>query len=269
MRDLRRVRAGLAILALAAPASAGCDIKVEGNGFSIAPVSGRASDEWQRTYTLAPGASVEVVNVNGRIRVTRGTGSQVEIRAERIAKAATDEAAKELLGQVRLEETTGEKGVKIETKTPRWRGRGGVEVRYDVTVPDGMTVTVRTTNGGIDLDRVVGDVTAATVNGGVEGAGLAGRVEASTTNGGIELEVTAVRDGGIRANTVNGGVSVVIPRDAQAEVVASVVNGGISLDNLALAEAVRNRRRLEGKLNGGGPRIALEAVNGGVRLAGQ
>lgn len=268
MRHLRRVRAGLPILALAALASAGCDIKVEGNGFSIAPVSGRASDEWQRTYTLAPGASVEIVNVNGRIRVTRGTGSQVEIRAERIAKASTDQAAKELLAQVRLEETVGDGGVKIETKAPRWRGRGGVEVRYDVTVPDGMSVAVRTTNGAIDLDRVVGDVTAATVNGGVDGAGLAGRVDASTTNGGIDLQVTAVRDG-VRAKTVNGGVSVVIPRDTRAQVVASVVNGGISLDNLALEESVRNRRRLEGKLNGGGPRIELDAVNGGVRLAGQ
>jgi hypothetical protein len=270
MVHVRRLRIPFAILALAGLVSAGCEISVGENGFSLGAVSGRASDEWQREYTLKPGASVEVVNVNGRIQVTRGTGPAVRIHAERTARALTDESAKELLDQVRIEETTTDAGVKIETKAPRLRGRGGVEVRYTVTVPDGTPVTVRTTNGGIDLDGVTGGVLARTVNGGVSGSGLAGRVEASTTNGGIDLAVDALADGGITAETVNGGVSVSIPRAAGAEVAASVVNGGISLSGLSLDEgATKNRRRLEGKLNGGGPRIKIGAVNGGVQLAGQ
>jgi len=268
MEYLRRVRAVLAILALSALAFAGCDIRVEGNGFSIGPLSGRATDEWQRTYTVPPGGSVEIVNVNGRIRVMRGTGSDVVVRAERVARASTDESARELLDQVRLEESSGDGGVKIETRVPRVRGRGGVEVHYDVAVPDGLSVTVRTTNGGIALDRVDGRVIAATVNGGIDGTGLAGHIDASTTNGAIDLEVADVRDG-VRAKTVNGGVSVLIPKSTRADLVASVVNGGISVDSVALDEAVRNRRRLEGRLNGGGPSIELGTVNGGIRLAGQ
>ncbi len=51
---------------------------------------------------------------------------------------------------------------------------------------------------------------------------------------------------------------------------ASVVNGGLSVGDLPVETiGEQSRRRLEGKLNGGGPRIVIGAVNGGVRLAGK
>jgi len=78
-----------------------------------------------------------------------------------------------------------------------------------------------------------------------------------------------VADGGVKAETVNGGVVVSVPRDAKADVRASVVNGGLSVGDLPVETiGAQSRRRLEGKLNGGGPRIVIGAVNGGVRLAG-
>jgi hypothetical protein len=45
------------------------------------------------------------------------------------------------------------------------------------------------------------------------------------------------------------------------------VNGGVSSSELAL-ETVgeQSRRRLDAKLNGGGAKISLETVNGGVRI---
>jgi hypothetical protein len=78
-----------------------------------------------------------------------------------------------------------------------------------------------------------------------------------------------VAEGGIKAETVNGGVVVMVPKTAKADLHASVVNGGLSVGDLPV-EVVgqQTRRRLEGKLNGGGPRIEIGAVNGGVRLAG-
>jgi DUF4097 and DUF4098 domain-containing protein YvlB len=137
-------------------------------------------------------------------------------------------------------------------------------------VPAGLRVFAQTTNGGIKLVGLANSVVATTVNGGVNGNGLTGSVEATTTNGGIDLSLGAVAEGGVKAETVNGGVVVSVPRDARADVKASVVNGGLSVGDLPI-ETVgqQNRRRLEGKLNGGGPRIEIGAVNGGVRLAGQ
>ena len=108
------------------------------------------------------------------------------------------------------------------------------------------------------------------VNGGVNGDGLTGAVDATTTNGGIDLSLGAVAQGGVKAETVNGGVVVSVPRDAKADVRATVVNGGLSVGDLPVQTiGEQSRRRLEGKLNGGGPRIVIGAVNGGVRLAGK
>ena len=250
-------------------AAAACDVSVGNGDFSIGVASGRAADEWQRTYQVSAGARFEVVNTNGLIQVEGGSGPEVSVRAERVAKASTDESAKELLGKVEIVETRSDGGVRLETKYPRNSGRGGVEVKYYVKVPAGIKVHAQTTNGGIKLVTLPNAVVAATTNGGVTGTGLSGGVEATTTNGGIDLKFGAVAEGGIKAETVNGGVVVMVPKDAKADVSARVVNGGLSVGDLPVQTiGEQSRRRLEGKLNGGGPRIEIGAVNGGVRLAG-
>jgi hypothetical protein len=266
----RRPAAILALLLAAAAGSAACDVNVGAGDFSFGVVSGRAADEVSRKYQVPAGGRFEVVNVNGMIQVEQATGAEVEVRAERIAKAATDEAAKELLGKVEIAETRSGDQVKIETKAPKNFGRGGVEVKYYVKVPAGLKVAAQTTNGGVRLVGISNEVVAATTNGGVSGENLTGSVNVSTTNGGIDLSVGAIGAEGVKAETVNGGVEVTVPRNAKADISARVVNGGLSVGDLPV-ETVgeQSRRRLEGKLNGGGPRIEIGAVNGGVRLSGQ
>ena len=263
--------AALAGVLVASAATAACDVNIGGGDFNIGIGSGRATDVVTKSYTVPPHAKFEVVNTNGLVQVEQGTGPAVEVRAERTAKAASDEAAKEMLGKVEIVETKGPDGsMKLETKAPKSWGRGGVEIKYYVKVPEGILVSANTTNGGIRLLNLSNAVVASTVNGGVNGDGLAGSVEASSTNGGIDLSVVKVVEGGVKAETVNGGISVSVPRDAKADISAHVVNGGLSVGDLSVdTVGEKSRRRLEGKLNGGGPRIDLGAVNGGVHLAGK
>jgi len=46
-----------------------------------------------------------------------------------------------------------------------------------------------------------------------------------------------------------------------------VTNGGIDTGPLPVEKVEASRRRLEGRLNGGGPTIRLETTNGGIRLS--
>jgi hypothetical protein len=46
-----------------------------------------------------------------------------------------------------------------------------------------------------------------------------------------------------------------------------VANGGIDTNGLPLDATESSRRRLEARLNGGGPAIRIEGTNGGIRLA--
>jgi DUF4097 and DUF4098 domain-containing protein YvlB len=70
----------------------------------------------------------------------------------------------------------------------------------------------------------------------------------------------------IYLGTVNGGVTLGLPESAKADVLATCTNGGINISGLKLEVSEQSRRRVEGKMNGGGTPIELSTVNGGVRL---
>ena len=257
-------------LCLSATGAAACDISVGDTGFTLGVATAKATDTWTRSYAVAAGGKFEVVNTNGLVEVLQGDGPKIEVSAERIAKATSDEAAKDLLAKIQIVESVTADSVRLETKTPKTFGPGGAEVKYTIKVPGGLHVRAETTNGGIKLTGISNDVEATTTNGGVNGEGLSGSVDASTTNGGVHLALSKLGAHGLKAETTNGGVSVQIPADTKANVSAHVVNGGLGVENLSIvATSEQTRRHLEGTLNGGGPQIELTTTNGGVRLTGK
>src|SRR5712692_4044833 len=83
---------------------------------NIGPLTGRASDEWTRSYPLAAGGEVRIINTNGKIDIEGVDGSTVEVQARRIARAATDEGARELLPRISIREDIKPARVSIETE---------------------------------------------------------------------------------------------------------------------------------------------------------
>lgn len=255
----QRLLAAVAVIAVTWPLTA-CEL-------ATASFRAEAKEPWNQSFTLAPGGHFELENTNGAIEVEPATGNEVEVRAERTAKAATEEAARELLKQIEIVVESSPERVTIRTKYPKGWNRGGSEVKYWVKVPASVAVKVENTNGRIRLADLAGPVDASTTNGGVSGQGLSGRVRASTTNGGVDIQVASVHAEGIELSTTNGGVSLKLPASAKADVSASCTNGGISASGLTMETVESSRRRLEGRLNGGGPRVRLETTNGGIRLS--
>jgi hypothetical protein len=263
-RSLSRV-AGIALLAAA---FAACDIAVDGHGGFDFGVGAKATDQWTRTYDLAAGGRLEIININGKISAEATDGSRVEIQAERNARAATDEGAKELLGKIEMREEVGEGRVRVEVRAPRLTS-GGHDIQWTIKIPRGVGVDLRTVNGGVKMQGLQGEVRARATNGGITGIKLAATaLDAAVTNGGVEIELAkAVTSGSFELEAVNGGVSLMLPEDSTANVSGRCVNGGITVLNLPL-EIVgeQSKRRLDGKLNGGGASISLETVNGGVKI---
>jgi DUF4097 and DUF4098 domain-containing protein YvlB len=243
-------------------AIAGCDLPM-GN------LAGRATDEWTRTYQLADGGELHIGNTNGRIDVEGTDGTAVEVHAERIAKAATDEGARELLPRIKINEDVKPNRIAIDTERMSGIMLGaGVEVRYVVRLPKKAALDVSNTNGIITLKALNGKIKARTTNGGVRGYDLTGGVDAETTNGGVDVDFASVGLESIKLTTTNGGVSIGLPDSAKADVVATCTNGGIRVENAKLEVSEQSRRRVEGKMNGGGASIELSTTNGGVRIRG-
>ena len=265
-RKLGRIAAVLAF----ASAVAGCDIAVDGHGgldFGLA--AGKAQDEWTRTYKVSAGSRLELINVNGRIVAEPTDGSEIEVRAERSVKAASDDAAKDLLNRIEMREEVGADRVRVEVRPPRISGPSGHEFKWTVKVPRGVSVDLRTVNGPVQMRGLDADVRARSTNGGITGTALTSTsVDAAVTNGGVEIELArAVASGTFDLEAINGGVAITLPADSKADISGRCVNGGISTSGLSL-ETVgeQSRRRVDAKLNGGGARISLETVNGGVRI---
>jgi len=237
-------------------------------GFDIA--AGKATDEWTRTYTVPAGGRLEIINVNGRITAEASDGPEVQVSAVRSAKAATDEGAKELLGKLEMREEVGDGRVRVEVRAPRFSGPSGHEIKWTIKVPRGVGVDLRTINGGVHMLGLEGDLRARSTNGGITGKALiASSVDAAVTNGGVDIELAkAVTSGSFELEAVNGGVSIQLPEGSKADITGRCVNGGISADLPIEKVGEQTKRRLEGKLNGGGARIALETVNGGVKFSG-
>lgn len=262
---------GPAVVLAAALGAAGCEVRAgEGGDFSFDIWQGSAQDTWERTYTVAPGGQLEIINVNGEIRAEAASGRTVQVRAERRVTAGSDETAREMLHKLEIREEVGPSRVRVETVVPRGRW-GGHKVTYIVQVPTGVHVDLRTVNGGVRLDNVGGEVRATATNGGVRGRLAAvSVVDARTTNGGVELELTGAlaRNGRVSLASVNGGVRLAVPETTSGDLTARCTNGRVSVADLPFeADGEQTRRRAAGRLNGGGARIDLQTTNGGVTIS--
>jgi hypothetical protein len=261
----RRVIFALPVLVIATAAAAGCDI-------AMADLHQKETAEWRKNYDLQPGGRLEISNVNGKIDVQPGSGTSVEVVAEKSARAGSAAAAREALARIEIQESSSPSTVRIETKLQRHTGGlfGGwnQEVHYMVKVPASVEVRLTTVNGGIELSGLKGRVTAEATNGGVKAHDVSGALDASTTNGGVEVDLADVAESGVKLGCTNGGIRLRLPSTAKATISARITNGGIDTDGITIATVGEtSRRRLEGRLNGGGPRIDLEGTNGGIRIA--
>ena len=252
------------LLTSAALVAGGCELAVRN-------LTAASTEVWQRTYEGAAVSRIDLVNVNGTIDVEPSDDGRIGVDAEKSVRAATDQAARDLLARIEIVDQVTDGQLQIKTNMPKlttFFGGGHTEVRYQLRVPPTTAVEVSTTNGRIRVHGVQGGVTASTINGGVSGADLGGGVKASTVNGEIDLELKTLATSGVSAETVNGHIEVRLPDAAGADLRARCVNGSISTGELSVDASQKSRRVLEGRINGGGPRIDVSTTNGGISIRG-
>jgi len=258
----------LSALLVAAALGGGCDVHVGDNGVSLDVSSGKATEEWSRTYTVNRGGTLEITNSNGPIVVEAASGAQVEVKANKQVRARSDEEAQAVLKNLEIKEEVAPGRVSLQTVTNPVTnfGRRSATVEYRVRVPAGLQVSVKTENGGIGLHDVDGVLNAATTNGGIRGTNISGAVSAHIVNGGIVLEMARV-SGALMLDSINGTIRLDVPADLNADIEAHAVNGGVVTESgLTIVTSERTRTRVAGKMNRGGVPVSVSTVNGGVRI---
>lgn len=265
--SVRRRLLPVLVLPLLLGPLAGCDIVT-------ANLRSEETAQWHKTYQIDASGRVEINNVNGKIAVEPSTGNTVDVMAVKKARGGSSDGAKAALERATITEDVSSGRIRIDTKMAHSGGigfhGGNVQVEYHVKVPVGAEVKFTTVNGGIEVTGLQGRLTVETTNGGITARGVGGQLDARTTNGGLDIDLSRVAEGGVKLEFTNGGLEMRVPRDAKATISASISNGGISAGDLPIEPTGENtRRRLEGRLNGGGGRIQIEGTNGGINLSGR
>ncbi len=163
-------------------------------------------------------ATVEVDTINGSVLMSQSDRDDVQIVAH--LKAVSPERL-EAAKVVADRDETGALSMSVDWPEGKPRGREGCS--FEVLIPDAVDVTLRTTNGSIDLAGLSGKADLHTSNGAVEVTGHNGPLDATTSNG--QIKATGIH-GAIDVSTSNGRIEIV---EATSRVNAKTSNGAIAV----------------------------------------
>ena len=144
-----------------------------------------------------------------------------------------------------------------------------VNVTFTVRVPPGVSYVGRTVNGDVTAQSLNGPAELRTVNGSAT-LSTSSHGSATTVNGSVHATLGAADwTGELEFKTVNGTLTVDLPASLSADVRAETVNGDISTDFPLTVTGRFSPRRLQGTIGSGGRTLALETVNGSIKLRRQ
>ena len=234
--------------------------------------------EFRREVDFDPGGEVRVRNVNEQISVKPWDRNSVEIYAEIEVKAGSRRDAEEFMKRVEILVDEQRGRLSVEADYPKIRGGDGiwdwifgkkpqVKIEFWIRVPSETDLDLKSVNGGVLVEDVEGRAELRTTNGKIDADGMRGSVSAYTTNGGIRVVLSRVEPNHkMSFHTTNGGIKLYLPDDIEADIDASTTNGSISTDFPLEVRGKYNRKRIRGRINGGGGLIDLHTTNGSIRL---
>jgi DUF4097 and DUF4098 domain-containing protein YvlB len=180
---------------------------------------------------------VEAETGSGRIRVGRIDGS---------VSASTGSGSIEVLGA----------GQGLEAST----GSGSVTARQ-VTGP----AKARSGSGEIDVEFTgAGDGDFGTGSGSITVTGVNGRVRAHAGSGSIAIEGNPAGDWLVDSGS--GRITLKLPATAAFNLDAETGSGSITSNHPIESVGSISKRRIQGRVRGGGPRLDVSASSGSIRL---
>jgi Toastrack DUF4097 len=245
-----------------------------GSSLDSTPVAQQAQD-WEWQGSVARGDAIEIKGINGGIKASGTSGSQVTVTA--LKKGRHDDPS-----EVTIEVVEHSGGVTICAVYPDVKGKknecapgdqghlssrdNDVSVQFTVQVPAGVKLVASTVNGDIEAGGLQAAARATTVNGDVK-LSTSGEARATTVNGSIQASMgSADWNGTLSFNTVNGNITVSLPEGVSTDVSAATVNGSMNTDFPLTIKGRFSTKSMHGTIGSGGRDLELETVNGSIHL---
>jgi len=268
-------------------------------GFLLAAGEAAAQSKiFERTVHLSSGGSLDLTSSKGSVRLTAWDRDEVEIRARIEADAnASADYARRSVEATDIEVTTSGNRVTIRPNfdnLPKaywffsgWAG--GPNIHFEVRAPKRLDVRLNVDRSDTILTGFEGRIVLETDRSEVQAAGLIGSVRAKMDRSGNSrfsdlrgsIDVVADRtnlrigfariEAGSRIEIDRGDAEVSVSQGQGFELDTSLSKRADFDTNLQLPYVGRNRRvrgNPSGSVNGGGPRLQIEADRSNVRVRG-
>lgn len=189
------------------------------------------TETFSKTVKLGPQGELDIQNMSGAITITRGGGNDVTIDAVKKAYGATEDAAREMLGFVKIDVMERPGRVEVRSRyqhldDSRRHRNIHVGVTYNVTAPAGTRVRVNSMSGGISVSDITGELSLEAMSGHIKIERAARVLTAKTMSGSVHI-TDAKSDGMIDAGSMSGTVTLNKVKARRLNV--GVVSGTITL----------------------------------------
>lgn len=137
----------------------------------------------------------------------------------------------------------------------------------DIKVGDASgSLSVKTSGGSIDIRRATTDLKAHTSGGSIDIGDAGGAIDASTSGGSIRARLSRQPHSDSKLSTSGGGITMHVTPGVALDIDAQTSGGDVASDVPITILGKQNDASLNGKLNGGGPKLVLRSSGGDIRL---
>jgi hypothetical protein len=123
---------------------------------------------------------------------------------------------------------------------------------------------VKTSGGSIRIGKVAGEVKAITSGGSIKVKEVKGTINAKTSGGSVTAYISEQPEGDCSLTTSGGSVSAHLAGNIKVYVDAKT-SGGTAHSDFSI-DGEKSKRKIRGKINGGGPELYLRTSGGGVKI---
>ena len=226
--------------------------------------TGKVRDEIRKSFSLDPGARVEVSGINGWVKIETSDSKTADVYIERFGD--NQEALNRR--KVIVESTPGSLIIRTEKGDSgllsRMFGSSPTE-QVTLKLPRQISLATHGVNGAVTAGAIEGPVEVHGINGKVDIAQASGSAEFNGINGNISFGLRQL-DKEVDIHGINGNIELRLSESVNADLDAHGMNGNVSSDLPNVSVDKTRHGSFTARIGKGGNAISASGINGNIRL---
>ncbi|MDT8303159.1 MAG: DUF4097 family beta strand repeat-containing protein [Sedimentisphaerales bacterium] len=217
--------------------------------------------------SLAPGSILALENEVGSITIDGQDVTNCDVTAAITVKAPTEEEAKELARQIKIELEQNGDTLTVKTTKPRQKRRRSISINFKIVVPKQTALQISSNVGEIHVSNITEDIKAQTDVGKISCKEISGDIDLKVDVGKVNVvySKTASAACNVTIRTDVGSIDITTPPECSAAVQANTDVGSISTD-MPLTIKGRVGKNLQGTIGAGEGKLSLMTDVGSIRI---